>query len=115
MKGILVRREKAASLRKRLIEKGVEFYEEREGFHILFLFPSGSLPDESGGKNVYLVDSSLKEIDVKGKSFAIRGGKEAIDRFAPLLEKQGMKVDLEHPDVTLEIRRWGSKFLVNVF
>jgi tRNA(Ser,Leu) C12 N-acetylase TAN1 len=61
------------------------------------------------------VDDSIQEIELSGKTFAIRGSRESIERFAPLLEAKGMLVDLENPDLTLEIRKWGKKFLISVF
>jgi len=115
MIGILVRREKESNLRKRLLDEGVEFYEEKDRFHTLFLFPSGLPADPSEGKKVYFVDDSIQEIELSGKTFAIRGSRESIERFAPLLEAKGMLVDLENPDLTLEIRKWGKKFLISVF
>ncbi|MEM0128445.1 MAG: hypothetical protein QXO03_05120 [Thermoplasmatales archaeon] len=114
MMGLFVRKEKAALIKKKLLERNEEFVEEEDRFHTLFLFLDKKDIDYEYGKNVYLVDDSLDEIELKGKTFAIKGSRDSIDKFAPALEAKGMKVDLDKPDVLFDIKRWKGKFIVSV-
>ncbi|MGC8561760.1 MAG: hypothetical protein ACP5UZ_02375 [Thermoplasmata archaeon] len=114
MKAILVRKEKANVLRESLISNGVEFYEERDNFHLLFIFPGKIDGLDSGYKISYLVDDSVDEVNVSGSTFKIVGPHEAIDRFAGKFENKGLKAKMEEPDSLIEIKKWGSKYLISV-
>lgn len=113
MKAILVRREKANVLRENLLAKGIEFYEERDNFHLLFIFP-GQFDADIGYKCSYIVDDSVDEVTVSGSTFKIVGSHEVIDRFAGKFENKGLKVKMEEPDNVIEIKKWGPKYLISV-
>ncbi|MCL5874450.1 MAG: hypothetical protein M1161_03825 [Candidatus Thermoplasmatota archaeon] len=114
MKSLLVRREKAKQVREELISMEIEFYEERDGFHFLFIFPVPR--DEIGlsGKWAYLVGEEVEEVETKEGTFKIDGSREVINLFAPKFEKRGLKVKMENPDNLIEIKRWGKKYLISV-
>ena len=114
MKAILVRREKANAMREDLTSKRIEFYEERDNFHLLFILP-GQIDDaDSTYKYSYLVEDSVDEVSVSGSTFKIVGSHEAINRFAGKFEDKGLKVKMEEPDNVIEIKKWGSKYLISV-
>ncbi len=114
MKTLLVRRERSKEVRETLISKGIEFYEERDNFHFLFIFPF--LPEklDLNGKWSYLVADKSDEVETRGSTFKIEGSRDLIDLFAPAFEKRGLKVKLENPDNLIEIKRWGVKYLISV-
>jgi hypothetical protein len=114
VKGILVRREKYSSARAALLSKDIEFFEESNGYYTLFLFPVAGTEVDVGGKPCYLIDGDTSEVEFEGKTFKIEGKREVIDEFAPKFERRNLKVDLEKPDVILEIRRWNGRYLVSV-
>ncbi|MEM3318244.1 MAG: hypothetical protein QXT80_01705 [Thermoplasmatales archaeon] len=114
MRGLLVRKEKAHAVRRKLLENNDEFIEEENRSHTLFLFPTGAGLDYREGKMVYLVDDSLDEVNFNGRTFAIRGNKESIEKFAPIIESRGMRVDLENPDIIFEIKKWRRKYVISV-
>jgi hypothetical protein len=114
VKSLLVRREKAKVVREELISRKIEFYEERDGFHFLFIFPV--MRDEIGlnGKWSYLVGDEIDEVEIKKGTFKIDGSKEVIDLFAPKFEKRGLNVKMDEPDNLIEIKKWGKKYLISV-
>ena len=114
VKALLVRRERSKETRESLISMGVEFYEERNNFYFLFIFPDMKGTKDLGGKWHYLIDENPKEVETKGSTFKIEGSREVIDLFAPSFEKRGLKVKLENPDNLIEIKRWGKKYLLSV-
>ncbi len=114
VEALLVRREKAQRVREDLISRGIEFYEERDSFHFLFIFPSKIGYSTSSGKSCYLVGNSVEEVPTHGSTFKIEGSREAIRAFASLFEKRGLKARMEDPDNLIEIRRWDGKYLVSV-
>jgi hypothetical protein len=114
VKALLVRREKSNEMRQRLIAVGTEFYEERDNFHYLFIFPDLKESLKTDGKWCYLLNGDIDEVETAGKTFRIEGRKEMIDLFAPRFEKRGLKVDLDNPDIVVEIRKWGRKYLISV-
>ena len=98
MKAILVRREKANVLRQDLISKQIEFYEERDNFHLLFIYPGQIKDADSTYTYSYLVEDSVDEVSVSGSTFKIVGSHEAINSFAGKFEEKGLKVKMEEPD-----------------
>lgn len=114
MKSLLVRREKSSAVRLALISRGIQFYEERDNFHYLFIFPNLRESIELEGKWCYLTGPDTEEIEIRGETFKIEGPRALIDLFAPLFERRGLKVKLEGCDNKIKIRRWGTKFLVSV-
>ncbi len=114
MKSLQVRRERAGAIREDLISRGVEFYEERDGFHYLFIFPE--LRDEVAlnGKWCYLVGDDIDEVETKEGTFKIEGSRGVIEMFAPKFENRGLKVRMDNPDNLIEIKRWGRKYLISV-
>ncbi len=114
VRALLVRRERAKGIRESLLSKGTEFYEERDNFHFLFVFPKFQEESELNGKWSYLVDGDISEIETREGTFKIEGPRDAIDIFAPKFEKRGLKVNLDNPDNLIEIKRWGRKYLISV-
>ncbi|MEM0135253.1 MAG: hypothetical protein QXU18_08535 [Thermoplasmatales archaeon] len=114
MKALLIRKEKANIFRDTLLLKGIEFYEERDNFHFLFIFPRQDDFSEAGYKTSYLLDESVDEVEVSGTTFKIVGSHEAIANFANKFENRGLKAKMDNPDNLIEIKRWGSKYLVSV-
>lgn len=114
MKALLTRREKSHEIRNRLISGNIEFYEETKSFYTLFIFPA-NFPDNLNGKIVDLIDEEeIDSIPLEGQTFKIEGNREVIDTFALRIMKRDLKVKLENPDITLEIHKWGNKYIINV-
>jgi hypothetical protein len=114
VKAILVRKEKSNEMRQKLIAEDIEFYEERDNFHYLFIFPDLKKSLKTNGKHCYLLNGEIDEVETQGKTFRIEGRKEMIDLFAPKFEKRGLKVNLDNPDIVVEVRKWGKRYLVSV-
>lgn len=114
MKALLTRREKSHEIRNNLISNNIEFYEETKNFYTLFIFPK-DYPNGLNGKIVDLInDDEIDSILLKGQTFKIDGNREVIDIFAPRIINRNLKVKLENPDITLEIHKWGNKYIINV-
>ncbi len=114
MKALLTRREKSHEIRNRLISSNIEFYEETKSFYTIFIFP-GRFPENLNGKIVDFIDEEeIDSIPLEGQTFKIDGNREVIDIFAPRIMKRNLKVKLENPDITLEIHKWGNKYLISV-
>lgn len=114
VKSLLVRKEKYSKIRDILLSKKVEFFEENKGFHSLFVFPGMNDTGNMDGQLCYLVDESIEEVKVDGKTFKIDAARNIIDNFAPKFENENLRVKLENPDVIVKIRRWGKKYLISV-
>lgn len=114
MKALFVRKEKSNGVRSALLSSEMEFFEETDGFHSLFILPEAPPNKKLEGKWCYVVDGNIDEIDIEGKSFRIEGNREAIDKFAPKFEGRELKVKLEAPDLVLEIKKWNRKYLISV-
>ncbi|MCL4447646.1 MAG: hypothetical protein M0Z77_00800 [Thermoplasmatales archaeon] len=114
MKALLVRRERVREVRDGLISMGIEFYEERDNFHFLFIFPELKESTGLNGKVCYLVSEEIGEVSTSGSTFKIEGPRDAINLFAPLFEKRGLKARMENPENLIEIKKWGTKYLISV-
>ncbi|MGC8546819.1 MAG: hypothetical protein ACP5MU_04080 [Thermoplasmata archaeon] len=114
MKALLTRREKSHEVRNKLISSNIEFYEETKSFYTLFIFPA-VYPESLNGKIVDLIsEDEIDSFPLEGQTFKIEGNREVIDTFAPRIIKRNLKVKLENPDITLEIHKWGNKYIINV-
>ena len=113
MRALLVRRERVREVRELLLSRGIEFFEERDNYHFLFIFPK-SVDLDLNGKWCYLVNENIDEIETKGNTFKIDGPRDTIGIFAPQFEKRGLKVKMDDPDCVIEIKKWGKKYLISV-
>ncbi len=114
MKCMLLRKEKSFQMRNKFISSDIEFYEETKNFHTLFIFPK-NIPQLQGEKLADLLkEEEIKMINLNGQTFKIDGNSEVINKFAPSFIEKGYKVKLENPDTTLEIHKWGNKYIVSV-
>ena len=95
MRSLLVRRERVREVRELLLSRDIEFFEERDNYHFLFIFPK-SVDQNLNGKWCHLVNENIDEIETKGNTFKIDGPRDTIGIFAPQFEKRGMKVKMEN-------------------
>ncbi len=116
MKCYLVRKEKFRFIRDKLVKENIEFIEEHSNFHVLIIPLSGSLDNYyKDGREFELMDEEqIKSIIPNGSTFKIDATRGLIDKFAQYFIEKGMKVNLENPDLVIEIKKWKNKYLVNV-